>query len=224
MLTDVAANTEQIRFEQPRSTFGTWLGIVLLFAIFGLFVWAVMGAMPRTDSYEQKRAEDRVKKAQAARDEGNAALHGYAYVDKAKGVVRLPIDRAMEVTMADLAQKKPTAANPIPTEGVPAGLQTTAPVAPTPAVVGTATPSATPHIAIEGKDSETKGKAAAAANPPNAEFGTQPGPSATAAASPPAPSSRPQPGVGQPTATPEQSAPGTPHPVRGVTPSPSPAP
>ncbi len=36
--------------------FGTWLGVVLLFAVFGLFVWAVMGMMPRGNDYEQKRA------------------------------------------------------------------------------------------------------------------------------------------------------------------------
>jgi hypothetical protein len=214
----MAENDDEIRYEQPRSTFGTWLGVVLLFAVFALFVWAVMGAMPRGDSYEQKRAEERVKKAQAVREEASKSLSGYAWADKDKGLVRLPIDRAMEVTVADLAQKKPTAANPIPPEGDKMGQQATAPVAPTPAAVGTAAPVPTPHTAIEGKDSETKGKAAAAANPPNVEPGTQPGPSASPAASPAAPASQPNVGEGHPTATPVQSPPGTPLPVPGTTP------
>ena len=31
--------------------------MVLLFAVFGLFVWVVMGVMPRGDNYEAKARE-----------------------------------------------------------------------------------------------------------------------------------------------------------------------
>ena len=200
--------------------FGTWLGIVLLFAVFGLFVWAVMGAMPRGDSYEQNRAKARVEKLKAANDEANAALQGYGWVDKTKGVARVPIQRAMELSMTELAQKKPTAAGPIPPEGVQAGQQAAAPGAP---AAATPAPSAAPMTspkasAIAGKDSEARGQAAASANPPGAAPGTQPGASATPAASPPAPASRPQPNPSAPVATPVQSPAGTPLPVPGTTP------
>ncbi len=100
--------------------FGTWLGVVLLFAVFGLFVWAVMGIMPRGNDYEQKRAVARADKLKAVREEANAALQGYAWVDKAKGTVRVPIQRAMELTVAELAQKKPVPANPIVPDVQPA--------------------------------------------------------------------------------------------------------
>jgi hypothetical protein len=216
----VADPATEIRFTQPRSSFGTWIGVVLLFAVFALFVWAVMGAMPRGDEYEKKRAQTRLDNLKKYHEEVDPQLHNYAWVDKEKGTVRVPIDRAMELAMSDLAQKKPAPANPIPPEGDKAGLQVTAPIAPTPAPAASPQDSArpTPAIATEGKDSETEGQAAAAANPPNAQPGTQPGRSATPAAAPPAGSNQPQPGPGKPTATPVQSPPGTPVPVPGTTP------
>ena len=215
----MATNTQEIHFEQPRSTFGTWLGIVLLFVVFGLLVWALMAAMPREEALAKKRAEDRLKKLSDVRKEGETALAGYGWVDKDKGVVRLPINRAMEVTMAELAQKKPVAAGPIPPEAAAPGLQATAPTAPAPAATApSSSPSPTPHTAVTGKDSETKGKAAAAANPPAAQPGTQPGPGATPAASPPAPASQPRPNPNAPLPTPVQQPPGPPLPVPGTTP------
>jgi hypothetical protein len=183
----VANNEPNISFEQPRSTFGTWLGIVLLFAIFGVFVWVVMGAMPRGDNYERKRSEARVEKLKTAREEYKKASEGYGWVDKEKGVARIPVQRAMEVAMADLAQRKPMPANPIdPGAGEKAGQQVTAPMAPTPGPVSTPQPDTTPKAtAVTGKDSENRGQPAAANNPPDAAPGTQPGPDATPAASPP---------------------------------------
>jgi hypothetical protein len=218
----VTNDDNHLHFEQPRSVFGTWLGVMLLFAIFALFVWVVMGAMPRGDNYEKKRAAARVEKLKTVRDEANSALQGYGWVDKAKGTVRLPIDRAMELTVAELAQKKPAPAGPLPPEAAQQpGLQTTAPVTapPAPAASPSPAPGSTPKfIETEGPHSENRGQKAAESNPPNAAPGTQPGPSNTPAASPPTGAVRPQPGVGQPTATPVQSPPGTPLPVPGATP------
>ena len=215
------ADTEtQLRFTQPRSTFGTWLGVVLLFAVFALFVWAVMGMMPRGDEYEKKRAQTRFENLKKYRDEVDPQLNGYAWVDQAKGSVRIPVERAMEVAVSDLAQKKPAPANPLPPEGDKGGLQVTAPInaTPPPAAASGSSPRPTPHIENEGKESENEGQAAGSANPPNAQPGTQPGANATPAAAPPAGANQPQPGAGKPTATPVQSPPGTPIPVPGVTP------
>jgi hypothetical protein len=217
----VAENQSQLSFEQPRSAFGTWLGVVLLFAVFGLFVWVVVGAMPRGDDYESKRAKARVEKLKAASDEANTSLHGYGWVDKEKGIARLPIQRAMELTVVELAGKKPMAANPIATSDAQPGAQTSAPVGPSaaPTVQPKAEASTSPKaISPEGKDSENRGQPAAANNPPGARPGTQPGANATPAATPPAPASKPHPGPGGPTATPVQSAPGRPIPVPGKTP------
>lgn len=215
--------TEESSFtvEQPRSVFGTWLGVVLLFGVFGLFVWVVMAAAPRGDNYEAKRAAARLEKLKTAREEANTALHGYGWVDKEKGVARIPVRRAMELTMADLAGKKPVPANPIPPEQpAQGGIQATAPIAPPPAATPAAAPgaSAPPVKAVTGPESENRAQPAGAANPPNAAPGTQPGPVATPAASPPAPASQPHPGSVAPEPTPVQDSPGTPLPVRGKQP------
>ena len=210
-------NPSQLSFEQPRSAFGTWIGVVLLFLVFGLLVWAVMGVMPRGDNYEAKRAKVRAEKLKTASDEAAASLHSYGWVDKEKGLARIPIQRAMELSVAELAQKKPAPANPIATPA-PA-VQETAPVAPSPAPSVSPGPSAspTPVISISGRDSENRGQPAGANNPPGAAPGTQPGASATPAATPPVPSSHAQPGTA-PSTTPAQVPPGTPLPIPGKTP------
>src|SRR5881409_3875597 len=87
--------------------FSTWLGVVCLFVLFGLIVLAVIGPSPRASDYEEARAKKRMEKLKTLHEESQKELTTYAWVDKNKGVARIPIDRAMEVTVADLAQKKP---------------------------------------------------------------------------------------------------------------------
>jgi hypothetical protein len=110
------ADTESARtIAYSRAPFSTWLGIVCLFVLFGLIVLAIIGPSPRTSDYEETRAKKRMEKLKALNDESQKELTTYAWVDKNKGVARIPIDRAMEVTVADLAQKKPAPAGPIAT-------------------------------------------------------------------------------------------------------------
>src|SRR5712691_8018100 len=97
-----------------RAPFSTWLGIVCLFVLFGLIVLAVIGPSPRTSDYEETRAKKRMEKLKTLHEESQKELTTYAWVDKNKGVARIPIERAMEVTVADLAQKKPAPASPAP--------------------------------------------------------------------------------------------------------------
>jgi hypothetical protein len=127
-----------------RAPFSTWLGIVCLFALFGLIVLAVIGPSPRTSDYEEARAKKRMEKLKALQEENQKDLTTYAWVDKNKGVARIPIDRAMEVTVADLAQKKPAPAGPIatpPAQTAPAAASP-APAAPQGAAVSSPPPSA----------------------------------------------------------------------------------
>ena len=213
----MAKSDTELHLEQPRSSFGTWIGVVLLFAVFGLMVWAVMGAMPRGDRFEQKRAEARAEKLKTTTEEHKKALDGYGWVDKEKGVVRVPVQRAMELTVAELAQRKPAPAGPIGPEGDKAGMQTTAPMTPAAGAAPTASPTASPKaIAVEGPNSESAGQPAAAANPPNAPAGTQPGPNANPPGAPSSTTREFKQGGGQP--TPVQSPPGPPLPVPGTTP------
>jgi hypothetical protein len=194
--------------ERAPISFGAWLGIVLLFLFFGIFVLVLVAATPHGNTYEAKRAEAREKKLNDARNAATQELNSYAWVDKGKGIARIPIDRAMELTLHDLASKKPAPANPIET---PAQAPASG-ASPAPAVSpGPATAAGTPKpTSVEGPNSENRNQPAAAGNPPGAIPGTQPGPGATPAASP----------SGQPAVSPipEQKPPGTPIPIGGKTP------
>jgi hypothetical protein len=121
-----------------RAPFSTWLGIACLFVLFGLIVLAVIGPSPRTSDYEEARAKKRMERLKTLHEESQKELTTYAWVDKNKGAARIPIDRAMEVTVADLAQKKPAPAGPIatpPAQTAPAGASPAAPAAPQGAAV-----------------------------------------------------------------------------------------
>jgi len=155
-----------------RAPFSTWLGIVCLFVLFGLIVLTVIGPSPRTSDYEETRAKKRMEKLKTLHEESQKELTTYAWVDKNKGVARIPIDRAMEVTVADLAQKKPAPAGPIAT---PAAQTAPAGASPVPAV--------SPQGAA---GSSSPAEAAAKAGPPSAIAAS---PSPATQQSPPAPAS-----------------------------------
>lgn len=194
-------------------SFGAWLGVVLLFLFFGIFVFVLVAATPHGNNYEQKRAEARKKKLNDARNAAAQELNSYAWVDKGKGVARIPIDRAMQLTLRDLASKKPEPANPIAT---PAEAAAPAASPPAPAVSPAASLNATPKPkALVGPESENRNQPAAAGNPPGAIPGTQPGPGMTPAVS--ASPSSGQPPV-SPSPMPEQNPPGTPAPAPGKSP------
>jgi len=112
------------RIAYAPTPFSTWLGIVCLFVLFGVIVLAVVGPSPRGTDYEETRAKKRIEQLKTLREENQKELATYVWVDKNKGVARIPIDRAMELTVADLAQKKPAPAGPIATpaeQAAPAG-------------------------------------------------------------------------------------------------------
>ena len=167
------ADTQSARsIAYTRAPFSTWLGIVCLFVLFGLIVLAVIGPSPHTSDYEETRAKKRMEKLKTMHEESQKELTTYAWVDKNKGVARIPIDRAMEVTVADLAQKKPAPAGPIATpaaQTAPAGASPAAPAVPQGAAV-----------------SSSPAEAAAKAGPPSAIAAS---PSPASQQSPPAPAS-----------------------------------
>src|ERR1041385_3179667 len=124
-----------------RAPFSTWLGFVFLFILFGLIVLAVIGPSPRGSDYEQTRAQKRMERLKTLHEDNQKELTTYGWVDKNKGVARIPIDRAMELTVADLAQKNPAPAGPIAT---PATQPAPAGASPAPAAsqqAGTAQPA-----------------------------------------------------------------------------------
>jgi hypothetical protein len=134
------ADAESLRQAvQSRAPLSTWLGVVLLFALFGVIVLAVVGPTPRGADYEQKRANAREEKLKTLRQADAKELTTYGWIDKNKGVVRLPIERAMELTVAELSSKHPIPAYPIATPAAqatpaasPQSSGAVAPVSPSP--------------------------------------------------------------------------------------------
>jgi len=147
--------------------FSTWLGVVLLFVLFGVIVLAVIGPSPRGSDYEQTRAKKRMERLKTLREENEKDLTAYAWVDKNKGVARIPINRAMELEVAELAQKKPAPAGPIATP----------PLAQTPPVV-----SASPAAAASAPAGSPKGSVVSPS--PAAQQAPQPAGSPAPAATP----------------------------------------
>jgi hypothetical protein len=110
------AGTESLRqVAHGRTPWSAWFGIVLLFVLFGVIVLAIIGPAPRGSDYEETRAKKRVENLKTLRDEADKALTTYGWIDKNKGVARVPIERAMELTVTDLAKQKPAPAGPIAT-------------------------------------------------------------------------------------------------------------
>jgi hypothetical protein len=167
------AATDSLRqVAHSRASLSTWVGIVLLFALFGIIVLAVIGPAPRGSTYEETRAKKRMENLKTVRDEAAKALTTYGWIDKNKGIAHIPIDRAMELTVADLAQQKPAPAGSIAT---PEPQAAAAPASPAPA---SPSPGASPQ----------RSPAQPAASPP-AQVPASPSPAASqpppgAAASP----------------------------------------
>jgi hypothetical protein len=125
--------------EQPRFLLSAWLWAVVLFVFFGAIVAITFGTMQRGSSYEDKRAKERSAKLKTAEEEWHKTSSSYGWVDKEKGVAHIPIQRAMELELADLQSKKPAPAGPIAT---PAPVE--APVTPSGATQPTNPPNAAP--------------------------------------------------------------------------------
>jgi hypothetical protein len=126
--------------EQPRFLLNAWLWAVVLFVFFGAIVAITFGTMQRGSSYEEERAKARAEKLKTAEEEWNKTSSSYGWVDKEKGVARIPIERAMQLELADLQLKKPAPAGPILTP-TPAEAPVASTVAPQPANPPNAAPA-----------------------------------------------------------------------------------
>jgi hypothetical protein len=145
------AATESLRqVAHARAPLSVWFGIVLLFALFGVIVLAIIGPAQRGSDYEEARAKKRVENLKTLREEADKALTTYGWIDKTKGLAHIPIERAMELTVTELAKQKPAPAGPIatPETQAPAGAPASpAPASPAPAgssQTGGASPAASP--------------------------------------------------------------------------------
>jgi hypothetical protein len=99
---------------QPKPLWLVLAGAFALLLIFVIGVRLLTGLAPAPDE-DAARAAERAKAHQELEGENARKLQEYAWVDKAKGTVQIPIEKAIELTIAELNSKKPAPAGPIAT-------------------------------------------------------------------------------------------------------------
>lgn len=100
----------------------TFLWALLAFCLFGVIViasvWHFGGAF---ESYPQKRAKGRSEALAKLREQEKKDLDSFGWVDQTAGLARIPIGRAMELTVVELSGKAVGASVvPVPTPAPPA--------------------------------------------------------------------------------------------------------
>ncbi len=90
-------------------------GAFVIFALFAVVVQFLVNSGDREAFDEEAiRAKERYEILKKIEDENNNLTTGYAWADRAKGTVRIPLDRAMELAVAKLsAQGEPKPAGAI---------------------------------------------------------------------------------------------------------------
>src|ERR1700683_5246528 len=113
----------------------TGLVMVLLFCVFVLFLVSQGQSIP---DVEEVKAQTRLKNLADLNAENQKILTQYRWVDKSKGVVGVPIDRAMDLVLADLQSVNPHPTGPV---SPPAPPSPTPQSSPAPAPQGSPSPS-----------------------------------------------------------------------------------
>lgn len=116
-------------------------GLVLIF-LFALAVKALVSANPPAGEEDAARAAERSKALEELRAENAVKLSTYAWVDKTKGQVQVPLALAKEIAMTRLNSRPPAPAGPITPAAAPA--PETAPAAPAPEAQPAAAPADQP--------------------------------------------------------------------------------
>ena len=124
--------TSIVKTEKDPSLFWTILGGLAGFLLFGLLVLLVLKPGRPGVSYDSEAGKKRLETRQQveAAEAKLLLVDKYEWVDQAKGVVRIPLTRAMELAVTSLQAKPVKAAYAVP---APAA----APATPAPAVVPT---------------------------------------------------------------------------------------
>jgi hypothetical protein len=95
---------------------GTILGLSTVFVIIGLMVWLGQPAPPPPREDERPRLT--LEEVRAAEHQ---ALTTYTWIDRERGIVRIPIEAAMERLVQEGRPPRPAAPAPQPQEAEPAG-------------------------------------------------------------------------------------------------------
>src|SRR6516165_8471205 len=114
--------------------------LVMILLFLGL-VALLVEQRRHVQTYDEARKEQRLKNLADLNAENEKILAQYHWVDKAKGVVGIPIDRAMNLVLTELQSVQPHAAGPI----------TTPPPAASPSPGASPAPAASPTPAAGAK-------------------------------------------------------------------------
>jgi len=121
----MAQNTQKNRVSN--SVILTGLVMILLFVGLAAFLVSQRQNIPTVD---EQNAAVRLKNLAELNAENQKILTEYHWIDKNKGVVGIPIDRAMDLVVAQLQANKPHAAGPInPPAAAPAASPAPSPTA-----------------------------------------------------------------------------------------------
>ena len=119
-------------------------GSILLFLLFAIIFWFGALLHPVLESWfpgenlDAKRAAARAEKLAALQKDNDQKLTTYAWVNKDKGIVQIPIDQAMKLVVTAISSKQVGASSVKVEDPYPYGLQD----APAPAASGSAAPAA----------------------------------------------------------------------------------
>ena len=93
--------------EPPKkSIWPIFVGTFVIFIFFALLVqWLLASNDPAAFDEVALRAEERHEILSMVEEENQALTTGYAWVDQDKGIVRIPLERAMDLTVEDLAKR-----------------------------------------------------------------------------------------------------------------------
>src|ERR1700719_97854 len=116
----------------------TGLVMVLLFCGLAFFLVLQGQSIPNAD---EVTAQTRLKNLADLNSENQKVLTQYHWVDKSKGVVGVPIDRAMDLVLAELQSNKPHSAGPVNPPTPPQQLPTASPKSAASQPQGSPTPS-----------------------------------------------------------------------------------
>jgi hypothetical protein len=187
----------------------TLVTVAVMLAVFAGLVWFVVEQQRAIPTRDDQQREERLKNLAALNADNQKILTTYRWVDKDKGVVGIPIERAMDLEVKDLSTNHPHPAGPIVLPAAqPSATQQPSPNANPP-------PAATP----------ANNPATPANNPATPVNSPAPTPSPVPSATPMSNAAASPESANSPSATPAASPAANPLPAATpeVTPAPSPA-
>ena len=100
---------------KSKSIWPMFAGTFVIFVLFAVMVQFLLNSGDREAFDEEAiRSKERYEILKKVNDENNGLTTGYSWADRAKGAVRIPLDRAVELALAKLsAQGEPRPAGAI---------------------------------------------------------------------------------------------------------------